>query len=402
MPCPKSKYRNKFEQSNHQALQKMAEMNAYLPSRRKDTDGQEELPASTTITTIESSAKARPTGKEKTMATTTTVTKESKELIMKNEEWPEEDSDKEMEQEMVKLQIELETEKVERLKRAELKRTEDDMNFLQEVTTIEKREARLSEARRMTEEARRKVREDEEEWLRVVLLLEEPEATSTSPAPSPNLTAKMPTGEEPFWSMGMNYVLEKKGDRMPGSKEGVGSQSIQAGTAPSLPTINLMPPSRIARPVEEQSHSPAMVKHPAVIPSPMDMATTTMDVQEHNMKKEHSLKPSNAEISRLKLEKQRREKRLLRMSSSRNLTPAVKAPEPSQGANPKVSKLVSRFETSASPIKMPRPPPTSTTGCWTSTRSPISQPTNRTLSPCTEPQLQTDQCQGQEVSLNRK
>ena len=125
------------------------------------------------------------------------MTEESKELIMKYEEWPEEDSDKEMEQEMVKLQIEIETEKVERLKRVKLRRTEDDKNFLQEVTTIEKREARLSKARRKTEEARRKVREDGEEWLRFSHLLEEPEAIPTSPAPSPNLPAKMLIGEEP-------------------------------------------------------------------------------------------------------------------------------------------------------------------------------------------------------------
>ena len=114
-----------------------------------------------------------------------------------------------------------------------------------------------------------------------------------------------------------------------------------------------MPPSGIARPAEEQSHCPAMVEHPAVTPSPVDMATTFKDVQELPKKKEHSLQPSQSELSRLKLAKQRREKRLQRMSSSRNLNQAVTAPEPSPGANPKVTMLVSRFETSASPIKMP-------------------------------------------------
>ena len=99
MPCPKSQYQDQFEQSNHQALQKrMADLKACLPSGSKDTAAQLQL-------------------------------------IMKYEEWPEEDSDKEMELEMVKLKIELEMWKVDRLKRVELRRTEEDMNFHQEVTT---------------------------------------------------------------------------------------------------------------------------------------------------------------------------------------------------------------------------------------------------------------------------
>ena len=64
-----------------------------------------------------------------------------------------------------------------------------------------------------------------------------------------------------------------------------------------------MPPSRIARPAEEQSHCPAMVEHPAVTPSPVDMATTIKDVQELPKKKEHSLQPSQAELNRLKKRK---------------------------------------------------------------------------------------------------
>ena len=125
-----------------------------MPSRSEDTVAQEDMPGTTA--TIVTSAMTRPTVMEKTVA------KESKMY----EEWPEEDSDKEMEQEMIKLQIEIETEKVERLKRVELRRIEDDQNFLQEVAIIEKREERLSEARKKTEEARRKVREDDDEWLR--------------------------------------------------------------------------------------------------------------------------------------------------------------------------------------------------------------------------------------------
>ena len=98
----------------------MADLKACLPSGREDTVAQEDMPGTTTTATIVTSAMTKPTVMEKTIA------KESK----MNEEWPEEDSDKEMEQEMVKLQIELETEKLERLKRVELRRTEGDMNFL--------------------------------------------------------------------------------------------------------------------------------------------------------------------------------------------------------------------------------------------------------------------------------
>ena len=49
---------------------------------------------------------------------------------------------------------------------------------------------------------------------------------------------------------------------------------------PTPGSIKQIPPSRIARPAEEQSQCPAMVEHPAVTPSPVDMATTIKDVQE--------------------------------------------------------------------------------------------------------------------------
>ena len=121
----------------------MADLKACLPSGREDTVAQEDMPGTTTTATIVTSAMTRPTVMEKTIATTTivtsamarpkvmenTISKESK----KHEEWPEEDSDKEMELEMMKLLIEIETEKVE------LRRIEDDQNFLQEVAIIEKK-----------------------------------------------------------------------------------------------------------------------------------------------------------------------------------------------------------------------------------------------------------------------
>ena len=105
---------------------------------------------------------------------------------------------------------------------------------------------------------------------------------------------------------------------------------------PTPGSIKQIPPSRIARLAEEQSHCPAMVEHPAVIPSPVNMTTTIKDIQELTKKKEYSLQPSPAELNRLRLAKQRREKRIQMMSSSRNLNQALRDPEPSPGANPKV------------------------------------------------------------------
>ena len=45
-----------------------------------------------------------------------------------------------MESEMIKLQIEHEEEKEERMKRVEMKRAEEDQQFLQVVSTIEMRD----------------------------------------------------------------------------------------------------------------------------------------------------------------------------------------------------------------------------------------------------------------------
>ena len=125
----------------------------------------------------------------------------------------------------------------------------------------------------------------------------------------------------------------------------------------------------------------AKVEYPASTPSLVDVTTTIVNVQEMPRKKMHSQQPSQAELTRLGLDKQRREKRLMRMSSSRNLSQAPRDPEPRPGANPKVTQLVSRFETTPSPIKMPRPPPTSTTLCRTSNAGPFTtiptiQPSN--------------------------
>ena len=76
-----------------------------------------------------------------------------------------------------------------------------------------------------------------------------------------------------------------------------------------------------------------------------------------NQRKEYEKKPSQAEKLRDRIEKQRKEKRLNRMLSCRNLDQAKQSqnPNPSLGTCQVVSKLISRFETDPSPIKVPRP-----------------------------------------------
>jgi hypothetical protein len=299
------------------------------------------------------------------------------------EEWPEEDSDKEMESEMIKLQIEHETEKEERMKIVEMKRNEEDQQFLQAVSLIEKREERLEEARRMTMEARRKAREakeDEEGWLKEVLRMEEM-TPSSPPAPSPSQTAKMPTGKEPCWSMeGMNSVPDRMLGCTPAMVEDL---AITKSTMDETTTIRKVQelPERLntnQAMVEHQAvpntlvdvtkTNPAMVEPQAVFPNPVDMintivkaqagqpkptgpavglslnrakveypastpslvdvTTTIVNVQEMPRKKEHSQQPSQAELTRLRLDKQRREKRLMRILSSRNLSQPPKTQKP--------------------------------------------------------------------------
>ena len=84
-----------------------------------------------------------------------------------------------------------------------------------------------------------------------------------------------------------------------------------------------------------------------------------------SMKKDPEQKPSHTDVSRFRLASQRKEQRLRKMSSCRNLDQQ----ESNQNQNPNmrpsqvVSRLISKFETEASPIKMPRPVPTSNAGC---------------------------------------
>ena len=105
---------------------------------------------------------------------------------------------------MVKLQIKLEEEREERLRRAEKKREEEDQIFLLDVSKIEMmRVERIRTARRLSEAARgraREAKEDEESWLKEVRRMEE-ETPLTPPTQPPIHMAKMPAGAEPWKSM---------------------------------------------------------------------------------------------------------------------------------------------------------------------------------------------------------
>ena len=115
---------------------------------------------------------------------------------------------------------------------------------------------------------------------------------------------------------------------------------------------------------------------------------------------EYGPNPSQAEMSRAKIAKQRRDQRLQRMSSSRNLAQAQSGPEPSPGTNQMVSKLVSRFETVPSPIKMPRPPPTSAIMCRIPNAGPVSNKNVIQNQPSkTKSEANPVPVQGQDVSL---
>ena len=65
---------------------------------------------------------------------------------------------------------------------------------------------------------------------------------------------------------------------------------------------------KLTRPAVGLSLNTAKVENPASTPSLVDVTTTIMNVQEMPRKKEHSLQPSQAKLTRLKLTKQRREK----------------------------------------------------------------------------------------------
>ena len=82
-----------------------------------------------------------------------------------------------------------------------------------------------------------------------------------------------------------------------------------------------------------------------------------------------------AKPTRLSIEQVRKNKRFAQMLSSRNVEmPSTETYKllPSPGAAKKFTSPVSMFETSPSPLKMPRPSPASTRVCGTNRMSSIS------------------------------
>jgi hypothetical protein len=99
-------------------------MTQELPEQKSTTQGQAAeiaMPAEGLIITA-ARMEQNTDAKEDMPDVLQTITVEA----VRMEEWPEEDSDKEMEAEMIKLQIEHEEEKDSRLKRVEMKRAEEE------------------------------------------------------------------------------------------------------------------------------------------------------------------------------------------------------------------------------------------------------------------------------------
>ena len=194
---------------------------------------------------------------------------------------------------------------------------------------------------------------------------------SSTPEPSPILQAKMLTGAEPWWVIKKMAASDGKEEEI-SVEEGAEPTSIPAGPAPSSSTpgtntVHLDTPTK-------QGWCTSMMEHQDDISNKVDKFSAAEVTQEIKKKKESKLQPSQAELKRLQLEKSRKRRRLDRMSSSRNFPEAIADPGPIPGVSQKVSKLVSKFETAPSPIKMPRPTPASTQACRTSPNMSISQP----------------------------
>ena len=308
--------------------------------------------------------------------------------------------------EMIKLQITLESEKTERMKRVEARRKQDEER---KVTLESEKRERFEkiEERRLQDEERRSLAEvmrmeeeganlDEKEWLETVLRMEEGVSTPT-PKPSPNLKAKMPTGEESWRKLEEGMRKEEAGtSKQMVSEEANVSESIPAGVKTSTeiasPTPKLVKKKDSAKQAGEHGPQPNEEQEKSSNYTINVTKFGTNQDQEKEMPRRSygcKIKPTRLSIDQL-----RKEKRFAQMSSSRNFenqsTGAYK-PLPSPGAAKKLTSLISMFETSPSPLKMPRPPPASTTGCWTSTMSSISIPT---LLPKKKATTQTDLSRG--------
>ena len=163
-------------------------------------------------------------------------------------------------------------------------------------------------------------------------------------------------------------VPEGEGEMPVGEGAETGSSPECPATPPSTPgpttAHNNTPPT--------QDGSTAVRVSQGDLSNMVDKTTTAKVTKEEAMTKEHKLQPSLFELKRLKMQEMRKKKRLQKMSSSRNLEEALPGPGLAPGGCQGVSKLISKFETDPSPIKMPRPPPASTPACRTAPRLPIS------------------------------
>ena len=135
--------------------------------------------------------------------------------------------DEEMNEEMVKIQITLEEEKRDRLRRVEERRRED-----------EEREAQrfLAEVMRMEESG---ANVDDQAWLEEALRMEEGESNQP-PTPPPSLQAKMPIGAEPWRKL-------EEGRRKENEESSMTMDSQEAEVSKSIPS----------KPVRQSAHHPS-------------------------------------------------------------------------------------------------------------------------------------------------
>ena len=326
-------------------------------------------------TTIDTSIRAKPAWKGETTTTTTTIL-----------EWPDTEEDGELETKMIQLQIKLEREKEERFMKRERRRKEDDAKLLRDVILIEEREERLERCRKLREEAKEK---EDQEWLQVALLSEEAYLPSPSPPsspgdPPPSLLAERPVGAEPWGkerkmmtttgSLGETDTSspasptptkdiparEKMTPPILDAKPATISQAKESGKARTPPSKHVLA-CKIARPEEQGGPSTTMKEHtdaPYSAPTPAQGLVMKKD-------KGKQLDKAAASMSkqRLSLQKSRSQRRDSNQLKIRNIPSTLDEPDQTPAANPMVSKLVSRFETSQSPLKMPRPPTASTAVC---------------------------------------
>jgi hypothetical protein len=262
------------------------------------------------------------------------------------------------------------------LKRVEERRREDEdreeQRFLVEVIRMEEGGANL----------------EDQEWLEEALRMEEREPNPT-PASPPSLQAKMPIGEEPWWKLEEGRRKEEDDSSMTMAPQDSGiPKSIPAGARQASEAASL--PPRLAEKCDDVKPGHQLNKEQEDLIIIANIATKLDTNPDHQKKLPR--RPSGCKIkqTRLSLEELRKEKRWAQMSSSRNLEnpcAEVPSPIPSLGATPKLTKLIQMFETSPSPIKMPRPPPASTTRCGTMPTSSIKLPS---LSPSEKAPAQTD------------